>query len=169
MTNKSLHNYIHQKEILLMVLFLFSFQVFSQKTYHKIFYTNGNIKEEGWLQNDKKINYWKFYYKNGTLKKEGHFKNNLQTKYWCFYRKDASKEKEGHFINGKQNKWWLFYDTNGNVNHKCQLKNNQKNGFCLLYKNQQLIKAVKFKNGKKLKEWDNLSSFAKDNNVSDLK
>ncbi|WP_299106389.1 hypothetical protein [uncultured Tenacibaculum sp.] len=168
MKSKRLYLYICKKEIMLFVLFLFSLQSFSQKKYHKAFYGNGKIKEEGWLLKDKKTKYWKFYYKNGTLKKEGHFKNNLPIKYWYFYRKDASKEKEGHFVNGKQNKWWLYYDNDGNVNHKCQLKNDKKNGYCLLYKKQKLVKAVKFKNGKKINEWTDFSSFKKENSLKDL-
>ena len=50
-----------------------------------------------------------------------------------------------------------------------QLKNNQKNGYCLLYKKQKLVKAVKFKNGKKIKEWSDFSSFKEENSLNDLK
>ena len=150
-------------------LFFISIAIFSQKVYHKSFYDNGNIKEEGWLKDDKKVAYWKFYYRNGQLKKEGHFKKNLPTKYWYFYRKNTSKEKEGHFIKGKQNNWWLYYDADGNVDHKCQLKDNHKNGYCLLYKKRKLVKAVQFKNGKKIKEWSDFSSFKKENNLNDLR
>ncbi len=154
----------------LYLFFLLScFTVFSQNEYHKSYYNNGNLKQEGWLKNNDKIKYWKFYHQNGALKKEGSFKNDLPSKYWYFYRENASKKKEGHFIRGKENKWWLFYDNEGNVNHKCQLKDNQKNGYCLLYQKRKLIKAVKFKNGKKINEWKNFSSFRKENNLKDLK
>jgi len=55
------------------------------------------------------------------------------------------------------------------INHKCQLKNNQKNGYCFHYKNKQLIKAEKYKAGKKIKEWTDMKSFIKENKLSDLK
>jgi antitoxin component YwqK of YwqJK toxin-antitoxin module len=143
-------------------------KIFSQKKYHKKYYESGQIKEEGWILNDKKTAFWKFYYQNGNLKKEGHFKNNLETNYWYFYSKNSSKEKEGHFKKGSKNNWWLFYDMKGFINHKCQLKNNQKNGYCLIYKKQKLIKASKYKNGKKLKEWTDFSSFTNENDLNDL-
>lgn len=154
----------------LFFLFLFfSTYGIAQKQYHKAYYENSNLKEEGWLNNGDKSKFWKFYYRNGTLKKQGHYKNNLPTKYWYFYRKDGTLEKEGHFVNGKQNKWWLYYNKEGQVIHKCQLKNNQKNGYCLLYRKKKLVKAVKFKNGKKVNEWTDFSSFKKDNDLEDLK
>jgi len=54
------------------------------------------------------------------------------------------------------------------INHKCQLKNNQKNGYCLRYQNKKIVKAEKYKAGKKIKEWTDLKSFKKDNKLSDL-
>ena len=106
---------------------------------------------------------------NGNLQKEGRYKNNKETKYWYFYRADKSKEKEGHFLNGKQDKWWLYYDDMGHINHKCQLKNNEKNGYCLIYDQEKIVKASKYKDGKKIKEWKDLESFKKDNKLSDLR
>jgi antitoxin component YwqK of YwqJK toxin-antitoxin module len=143
--------------------------IFSQKKYQKEYYKNGQLKQEGWVLNNHKIDYWKFFYKNGNLKKEGLFKDNLETKYWYFYSENSIKEKEGHFIEGQQNDWWLFYDKKGHVIHKCQLKNNQKNGYCLIYQEGTLIKASKFKKGKKINEWKDFSSFKKENSLSDLR
>ncbi len=158
-----------KKNIALLFLVVFYQQIWCQRIYYKNYYANGNLKEEGWLVGNKKIDYWKFYYKNKALKKEGGYKNNLPTNYWYFYRKDGKKVKEGHFVNGKQNKWWLYYDKMGNVNHKCQLKNDKKDGYCLLYRKKQLIKAVKFKNGEKINEWSDFSSFKKENDLNDLR
>ncbi|MFL0170728.1 toxin-antitoxin system YwqK family antitoxin [Tenacibaculum maritimum] len=169
-SNLSIKIYIKKEEVLLITcFFLFYCNSFGQKEYQKTYYNNGKIKKEGWLINDKKNGYWKFYHNNGVLKKEGWFKDDFPIKYWYFYRKNSYKEKEGHFIDGKQSKWWLYYDNEGFVNHKCQLKDNKKNGYCLLYDKNKLIKAVKFKNGKKIKEWTSFSSFRKENNMSDLK
>lgn len=157
-----------QKHFFLFLL-LISFTAFCQKTYQKKLFKNGQIKEEGWLLNNQKNEYWKFYYKNGNLKKEGLFKDNLETNYWYFYSENSIKEKEGHFKEGQQNDWWLFYDKNGQVIHKCQLENNRKNGYCLIYQDGKLIKASKFKKGKKINEWKDFSSFKKENTLSDLR
>lgn len=147
----------------------YSANLFSQKEYHKEYYKNGQLKKEGWIINDTKIDYWKFYYKNGNIKKEGRYKDNLESEYWYFYSENSSKEKEGHYKKGRKYDWWLFYDKDGNINHKCQLKNNQKNGYCLIYRKQKLVKASKFKGGKKIKEWKDFSSFKKENSLNDLK
>ncbi len=161
--------HILMTKIFSFLFIFFSFCAFSQKKYHKEYYQNGQIKEEGWLINDKKTAFWKFYYINGNLKKEGHFKDNLETNYWYFYTPNSTIEKEGHFDEGSKNKWWVYYDMQGVINHKCQLKDNQKNGYCLIYEKRKLIKASKYKNNKKLKEWTDFSSFRTENNLDDLR
>jgi antitoxin component YwqK of YwqJK toxin-antitoxin module len=103
------------------------------------------------------------------MKAEGWMLGNKKIDYWFFYRKDATKEKEGHYINGNKESWWVFYDKLEKVSHKCQFKNNIKNGYCLIYKNNNLIKASKFKDGKLIKEWKDFASFRKENNLSDLR
>ncbi|CAM1359313.1 conserved hypothetical protein [Tenacibaculum sediminilitoris] len=157
-----------KNNVFILCLFI-TFSLVGQRVYHKSFYENGTLKEEGWLEKNKKIDYWIFYYKNGNKKKEGRFKKNIPVKYWYFYRENSSKEKEGHFVNGIRNKWWVLYSNKGNVYQKCQIKNNKKNGYCLLYEKHKLTKAIKFIKGIKLKEWNNLSSFAKENSLNDLK
>lgn len=154
---------------LILFFLLISFTTVSQKKYVKEYYKNGKIKQEGWLLVDNKIDYWKFYYKNGNLKKEGRFKNNLEVKYWYFYRQNSTIEKEGHFKKGTKLDWWLFYDQDGNIDHKCQLKNDEKNGYCLIYKRKKLVKASKYKDGKKIDEWKDFSSFKEENSLNDLR
>ncbi|WP_298237781.1 hypothetical protein [uncultured Algibacter sp.] len=126
------------------MIFLFTLTSNAQKTYKKVYYANGHLKAEGWIENGVKINYWHFYRENGT------------------------KHSEGHFIDGKKNNWWLFYDDMEKVNHKCQLENNQKNGYCLMYNNEKLVSARKYKNGKQIKEWTTFVSFKRENKLSDL-
>lgn len=139
-----------------------------KKTYSKEYYSNGNLKAEGWISNAKKEGYWKFYYRNGSLKKEGHISKNKPTKYWYFYRENGTLESEGHFSKGTKNMWWLFYDGMEKIYHKCQLKNNKKDGYCLRYTNEKLVKAEKYRAGKKIKEWTDFRSFKKENKLSDL-
>ncbi len=140
-----------------------------EKTYSKEYYSNGNLKAEGWINNAKKEGYWKFYHRNGNLQKEGHISNDKPIKYWYFYRENGTLESEGHFSKGTKNMWWLFYDNMERIYHKCQLKNNKKDGYCLLYTNEKLVKVEKYKAGKKIKEWTDFRSFKKENKLSDLK
>ncbi|MFK7749264.1 MAG: toxin-antitoxin system YwqK family antitoxin [Kordia sp.] len=157
------------KHLLIIICLSVTFSASAQKKYKKSYFDNGQLQEEGWTKKGVKIKHWKFYYQNGALKKQGSFKNGKPAKYWYFYRANGTKESAGHFVNGKKSKWWLFFDMNGNVNHKCQLKNNQKNGYCLRYMDEELIRAEKYQNGKKIGEWTDLKSFKKENSVWDLK
>lgn len=154
---------------IMIVILFFSVNSFAQKTYQKEYYDSGQMKQEGWLLDDKKVDYWKFYFENGNLKQEGSYKKGQKVKYWYFYTENAIIEKEGHFKKGIKEDWWLFYDENGIVDYKCQLENNQKNGYCLVYKKEEIIKASKFIEGKKIKEWTSLSTFRKENSIFDLR
>ena len=156
------------KNNLIIILVLISLSVSAQKTYQKTYFDNGNLKSEGWQKNNQKNDYWKFYYENGNIKKEGRFSKDKPIKYWYFYTKKGIKKSAGHFLNGEKSNWWLFYDDLEKVNHKCQLKHNVKNGYCLMYKNEKLVSAAKFKAGKKIKEWTDLKAFKKENNLLDL-
>jgi antitoxin component YwqK of YwqJK toxin-antitoxin module len=123
------------------IVLLFTISGFAQKKYQKEYYSNGNLKAEGWLLADKKSNYWYFYNSNGDKKEEGHFKNNQKTS------------------------WWIFYDSNQKITKKCEFQNNLPSGLCLLYTNGKIQKAEKYTNGKIVKTWTNLSQFIKDNNI----
>lgn len=161
---------------MLQKIFLIAFLIVSffqsskaQKIYHKEYYANGTVKAEGWLLNDNKVDYWKLYHTNGIIAEKGHYKNNIRQNYWYFYSTNNKPKLEGHYEKGKMTNWWLYYDANGKVNHKCQLNMGVKNGYCLMYKNEKIASAAKFRNGKKIKEWFNLKNFKKENNLSDLR
>jgi antitoxin component YwqK of YwqJK toxin-antitoxin module len=156
------------KHLIFIVALLISIYAFAEKKYHKFYYENGKIKAEGWYQNNKKVDYWKFYYNNGNIEKEGHFSNDQPVNYWYFYTENGTKKIEGHFVKGQKTNWWLFYDDMEKLNHKCQLKNNQKNGYCLMYKNEKIVSATKYKAGKKIKTWTNFKAFKSENNLFDL-
>ena len=123
------------------VIVFFSFLGFSQKEYVKEYYPNGNLKEEGWISENKK------------------------TDYWYFYNSDGTKIQEGHFKEDKKVKWWIFYDSEEITIKKCEFVNNLPDGFCLLYDNGKLKKAEKYDNGKLIKSWTDLNQFKKDNNI----
>lgn len=112
---------------------------FSKKEYVKTYYSNGNMKEEGWLLNGKKTEYWFYYYESGSKRCEGHYKNNLKVN------------------------WWVFYDSNGKIIKKAEFNQDVQNGFTIVYKNEEIVLAEKYKNGIKLKSWKTLSDFKKDN------
>lgn len=113
--------------------------------------------------------YHKEYYQTGQLKSQGWKKGEVKTGYWFYYRINGALAKEGHYRNGKMASWWLFYDEHGVLNHKCQLNRGKKDGYCLKYSNKKLSSAVKYTEGKRIKEWHDLHSFRRENKLSDLR
>ena len=75
------------KNLILIIVLLINFNAFSEKKYQRTYYENGNIKSEGWIQNNQKIKFWTFYHENGNPKKQGHFSANKESNYWKFYTK----------------------------------------------------------------------------------
>ena len=110
-----------------------------EKAYVREFYSNKKIKSEGWMQSNKKQDYWYFYNENGSKKEEGHYENN------------------------KKIKWWIFYNTKNNITKKCEYNNDKLNGFSIIYENGEIVKAEKYNAGKKIKEWESIAEFKKDN------
>lgn len=121
-------------------VFLMFFAFGDSKSYVKKYYPNGKNKEEGWMIEDKKSDYWFYYYENGFKKEQGHYSKNQKTN------------------------WWIFYDKNQTVVKKCEYKNNVLNGLTLIYKNNKIVLAEKYCMGQKIKSWNTLSAFKKDNN-----
>lgn len=158
------------KTFLLITVFLsFGNPSEEMKMYHKEYYEVGKIKAEGWLKNGHKNGYWKLYHQNGAISEQGYYKNDKREKYWYFYTPQKILSKEGHYKKGIKAHWWLFYDKKGRINHKCQLSNGRKNGYCLKYMDEKLSSAEKYRDGKKVKEWFDFTSFKRENNLSDLK
>jgi antitoxin component YwqK of YwqJK toxin-antitoxin module len=129
------------KSIFIFCLLYFSLQS-SEKTYQKTYFENGKMESEGWIDQNQKVDYWFYYYENGNKKAEGHYEQN------------------------KKCKWWIFYKSNKEIDKKSEFENDQLNGFTLIYKKNNIIRAEKYTMGKKLKEWNSLSEFKKDNKIS---
>lgn len=127
--------------LLLLNVFILS-TCFGSKEYVREYYVNKKLKAEGWIENNKKVDYWFFYNENG------------------------SKKEEGHFENGKKTSWWIIYNSKNKIVKKCEYKNDKLNGFSVIYEDGTIVKAEKYTFGKKLKEWESIAEFKKDN--SDL-
>lgn len=134
-----------------------------EKHYHKSYFADGQIKAEGWLEDDKKTEFWIYYHNNGKVAAKGHYKADHMHGYWHFYHLSGDIEKEGHFIEGSSENWWIFYELGSLKKSKFQFKNNQKNGYCLRYEGRKLVKAEKYKSDKKVGQWTSVRSFRRDN------
>ena len=111
----------------------------TEREYLKNYYPNGKIMEEGWLENGKKNRYWLFYFDSGL------------------------KREEGHYQDDKKTKWWIYYDNNQNILKKCEYKNNVLNGLTIIYHKGRIVAAEKYSMGGKIKTWNTLTEFKKDN------
>ena len=156
----------HQKFIILSSLLLFmgiqtAFGL--DKTYHKSYFPDGQLKAEGWLEGSQKTEFWIFYHPNGKVAAKGHYKSDKMHGYWHFYRHNGEIEKEGHFIAGSSENWWIFYELGTLKKSKFQFKNNRKNGFCLRYEGRKLVRAEKYEDGQKVGQWTSLRAFKRDN------
>lgn len=127
--------------IYLLIIFTF-FQASAQRNYQKSYFKNGQLKSEGWLNQNQKVDYWFYYFENGN------------------------KKEEGHYTANKKCKWWIFYKSNEAINKKSEFENDQLNGYSLFYKKNKLVKAEKYSMGNKIKEWNSISEFKKDNKIS---
>ena len=127
--------------IYLLIIFTF-FQTSAQRNYQKSYIKNGQLQSEGWLNKNQKVDYWFYYFENGN------------------------KKEEGHYTANKKCKWWIFYKSNEAINKKSEFENDQLNGYSLFYKKNKLVKAEKYSMGNKIKEWNSISEFKKDNKIS---
>jgi antitoxin component YwqK of YwqJK toxin-antitoxin module len=147
----------------LIFIIFFSTTLFSQKYYHKLYFENENLKEEGWFNNNQKVDFWYHYYSNGNVKKKGHYNADEKQKYWSFYHSNGMIESEGHYKNNLKDSWWIFYNKAGVILQKYQLINGIKNGYHFYYNNNEIVKAEKYKSGKKTGEWTDIKTFKKEN------
>lgn len=134
-----------------------------EKMYAKEYYSNGNLKAEGWEMEDHRVGYWKFYHLNGTVSSEGHFSIDKKHGYWHYFNGEGILIKEGHYENGTAEDWWIFYDIANSKTDKFQYKNNKKNGFSLHYRSGKLVKAKKYSDDEEKGEWTSLFAFRRDN------
>jgi antitoxin component YwqK of YwqJK toxin-antitoxin module len=130
-----------RKVFYILIIFTF-FQASAQKKYQKTYFKNGQLESEGWLNQNQKVDYWFYYFENGN------------------------KKEEGHYAANKKCKWWVFYKSNEEINKKSEFENDQLNGLSLFYKKNKITRAEKYSMGKKLKEWNSISEFKKDNTVN---
>ena len=159
-----------KRSIIALVFVLISLSAFTESPHFvRYYYDDGVPKAEGWVNAFQKTGYWYLYYPNGVISSKGHYQEDMRSDYWYFYELDGKMMREGHYTDGEMSGWWLYYDQQGQLDYKCQLVHGQKHGYCLKYEHENLVSAVKYENGKRIKEWFSLQSFKRENNLLDLK
>ncbi|MBW7857084.1 MAG: toxin-antitoxin system YwqK family antitoxin [Leptonema sp. (in: Bacteria)] len=88
---------------------------------HWVFYfANGEKKAEGSYVLGKMEENWKFYYSSGKLESEGDYKNNSKTGQWTIYFASGQKKSEGEYTGGLKSGTWIEYYESGKVFYKGQ-------------------------------------------------
>ena len=119
--------------------------------YVKQYYENGNLMEEGWLLNDKKIAYWFYYYEKGTIKLEGNYTNNLKQGAWKSYSEQGNLISTIDYHNDIQNGWAKWY-SNNKLKIIGKYFNNEKDYFWKYFENNNPIKIEQWEKGKLVRQ-----------------
>ena len=79
-------------------------------------YSNGNIKTEGWFNQDtKRDNVWYSYYETGIKWSEQSFKNGLKEGHSIVYYPNGKIHYSGQYANDKKTGHWIFYNEQGEI------------------------------------------------------
>jgi antitoxin component YwqK of YwqJK toxin-antitoxin module len=81
----------------------------------KTFFSNGQLKENGYLNQGTPEGAWKAFNNNGTLRAIGQYEKGYQVGHWKFNDERGCLRAEGSYINGKQKGKWTYYDENGEI------------------------------------------------------
>jgi antitoxin component YwqK of YwqJK toxin-antitoxin module len=98
------------------------------KGLYKEFYSNGNLKMEGYLKNGLSDSIWKYFYETGQIKAIGKERGGEREGYWNFYHTNGILGSEGHFQKNQKFGRWKYYHENGNLSSEGDLENNDKEG-----------------------------------------
>lgn len=129
---------------------------------YRSYYDNGNIKEEGNLNNNGlHVGIWKYYFENGRIEKIGLWSINRFTNYkdkeWKWFYKNGylkekgyykySQEYDNEFKNGN---WQEFYE-NGKLKSSSNYINNQLEGYYIKYgEDGTIIEKEKYFDGRRV-------------------
>lgn len=132
------------------------------------FYQNGEKKETGVVQDDKRNGVWQGFYPDGKLKHETRFKNGIEFSDYTYYYPNGTIEEIGVYNEGGnlEGKWTSFYK-NDSIKSIGEFQNGQKVGLWILfdssgmklmeeefYYNSCGKSIIKYKNGKKHGKWE---------------
>lgn len=119
------------------------------------YYDSDSIKESEVMFNmntNEKEGLARLYYKNGNLKQEGMWHNNKQEGVWKFYNEDGSLSAEVSFKNDYQDGEAIFYNK-GIITEKSNWKQGKLNGDAVeYYENGKIKRLTKWMNGSKISE-----------------
>lgn len=130
--------------------------------YEQLFYEDGSLKAEGWLDGDQKENFWYHYYPNQKVEAKGRYSHNKKEGYWYFYNANGTPKCEGYYRKNMAFSWWRYYSEERVMS--VELQNGRKEGLALYKVNGTPVKAVYYKYGRPTQDWMCPENFRKDPN-----
>jgi antitoxin component YwqK of YwqJK toxin-antitoxin module len=98
------------------------------------FYSTGQKKEEGPIQNDLKDGEWNGFYKNGALKYNVRFRQDIKFSDYYYYHRNGNIAEKGNFNEtGQVDQRWASYFENGKIKNAGEYLNGQKVGLWELF------------------------------------
>jgi uncharacterized protein len=112
------------------------------------YYSNGSIKEIGYVKNNKWIGKHKEYYDNGIIREEKNYLDGKLEGYALLYFKNGKIKESKFYKSDKLNKEFLYYYNNGQLWIKSNYQNGKLNGDRFIYyKDGSLEKKETYKDG----------------------
>ena len=97
------------------------------------YFSNGNIKETGFVRNNRWVGEYKDYYDNGKIREQKNYLDGkLEGKALLYYKNGEIKERK-FYISDKLEKQFLYYYNNGQLWIKCNYLNGKLNGDRFIY------------------------------------
>jgi antitoxin component YwqK of YwqJK toxin-antitoxin module len=140
----------------------YSMDKYTQFGLYRSYYDNGNIKEEGNLNNNGlNVGIWKYYFENGRIETIGLWSINRFTNYkdkeWKWFYQNGNLKEKGSYKNSqaydnefKNGNWQEFYE-NGKLNSSRNYINNQLEGYYIKYgEDGTIIEKEKYFDGRRV-------------------
>ena len=118
--------FINMKHLIIILALFFNYSIFSQSVFFdyntsskeptKVFYQNGQLKEIGFIEDDKKIGEWNYYSDKGIKLAQCEF-NSLGQKHgeWLIWDTTSTLSAQMFYKNGIRKGKWEIYGQHGKL------------------------------------------------------
>ena len=132
---------------LLLILLSLPMIVFGQTEYHKEYDAYGKLYE-GYLKNNKQDGVWKLYYANGQVKQEENWKDGYYQGLWKYFNQNGQITREVNYKDGEDDGLHRSWYENGQLEMEENYKDGELEGIWkLYYENGQLQIEQNWKDG----------------------
>jgi antitoxin component YwqK of YwqJK toxin-antitoxin module len=88
---------------------------------YQTWYSNGNVKDSGYMRFNHKDGYWKSFYENGFPESEGHYSNDTLDGDWTFYYENGKPSTKETYRNNKLASLSCFDSTGNPAGSSCSV------------------------------------------------